>query len=207
MVSHPDESRWIHCHPDDIPFHLMSSGLLNWGWYLIRMSYGYVIIMSSGWDTLPCLSHPDEIANFDFSQHAVAFQRFRKLGFILFYSILFYSIHGTSVNTMTQVRLPHIYGKGGVAMFPGSYVPPHLCSPAPMFPGTDVPPSNVPQYLCSPAPMFPCPIFPGTYVPQYLYSPVPMLPRPMFPSAYVPPYLCSPVSPLTIMPSTYVPHS
>ena len=84
-------------------------------------------------------------------------------------------------------------GGGGVAMFPGSYVPPHLCSPAPMFPGTDVPPSNVPQYLCSPAPMFPCPIFPGTYVPQYLYSPVPMLPRPMFPSAYVPPYLCSPV--------------
>ena len=27
------------CHPDDIPFHLMSSGWLNWGWYLIRISY------------------------------------------------------------------------------------------------------------------------------------------------------------------------
>ena len=40
------------------------------------MSYGNVI-MSSGWDTLPFLSHPDEIANFDFPQHAVALQRFR----------------------------------------------------------------------------------------------------------------------------------
>ena len=39
------------------------------------MSYGNVI-MSSGWDTLPFLSHPDEIANFDFPQHAVALQRF-----------------------------------------------------------------------------------------------------------------------------------
>ena len=27
--------------------------------------------------TLPLLSHPDEIANFDFPQHAVALQRFR----------------------------------------------------------------------------------------------------------------------------------
>ena len=41
------------------------------------MSYGNVI-MSSGWDTLPFLSHPDEIANFDFPQHAVALQRFRN---------------------------------------------------------------------------------------------------------------------------------
>ena len=41
------------------------------------MSYGNVI-MSSGWDTLPFLSHPDEIANFDFPQHAVALQRFRR---------------------------------------------------------------------------------------------------------------------------------
>ena len=46
----------------------MSSGWLNWGWYLIRMSYDNAI-MSSGWHTLPFLSHPDEIANFDFSQH------------------------------------------------------------------------------------------------------------------------------------------
>ena len=42
------------------------------------MSYGNVI-MSSGWDTLPFLSHPDEIANFDFPQHAVALQRFRNI--------------------------------------------------------------------------------------------------------------------------------
>ena len=77
LVSHPDELRQIHCHPDDILFHFMSSGWLNWGWFLIRMSYGNVI-MSSGWDTLPFLSDPDEIANFDFPQHAVALQRFRK---------------------------------------------------------------------------------------------------------------------------------
>ena len=76
-VSHPDDL-WpvlyairmtyfsILCHPDD---------LLNWGWYLTRMSYG-IVIMSSGSDTLPFLSHPDEIAIFDFPQHAVALQRF-----------------------------------------------------------------------------------------------------------------------------------
>ena len=86
-ICHPDDlpgvgisSGWVTanslCHPDDILFHFMSSGWLNWGWFLIRMSYGNVI-MSSGWDTLPFLSHPDEIANFDFPQHAVALQRFR----------------------------------------------------------------------------------------------------------------------------------
>ena len=87
-LCHPDDlpgvgisSGWVtansFCHPDDILFHFMSSGWLNWGWFLIRMSYGNVI-MSSGWDTLPFLSHPDEIANFDFPQHAVALQRFRR---------------------------------------------------------------------------------------------------------------------------------
>ena len=87
-LCHPDDlpgvgisSGWVTanslCHPDDILFHFMSSGWLNWGWFLIRMSYGNVI-MSSGWDTLPFLSHPDEIANFDFPQHAVALQRFRS---------------------------------------------------------------------------------------------------------------------------------
>ena len=86
-ICHPDDlpgvgisSGWVTAnslyHPDDILFHFMSSGWLNWGWFLIRMSYGNVI-MSSGWDTLPFLSHPDEIANFDFPQHAVALQRFR----------------------------------------------------------------------------------------------------------------------------------
>ena len=86
-ICHPDDlsgvgisSGWVTanslCHPDDILFHFMSSGWLNWGWFLIRMSYGNVI-MSSGWDTRPFLSHPDEIANFDFPQHAVALQRFR----------------------------------------------------------------------------------------------------------------------------------
>ena len=87
-LCHPDDlpdvgisSGWVTanslCHPDDILFHFMSSGWLNWGWFLIRMSYGNVI-MSSGWDTLLFLSHPDEIANFDFPQHAVALQRFRS---------------------------------------------------------------------------------------------------------------------------------
>ena len=86
-LCHPDDlpgvgisSGWVAaislCHPDDLLFHFMSSGWLNWGWFLIRMSYGNVI-MSSGWDTLPFLSHPDEIANFDFPHHAVALQRFR----------------------------------------------------------------------------------------------------------------------------------
>ena len=95
IVSHPDalypddiagvgiSSGWVTtnslCHPDDIPFHLMSSGWFNRGCYLIRMSYGNVI-MSSGWHTLHFLSHPDEIASFDFSQHAVALQYFRKKG-------------------------------------------------------------------------------------------------------------------------------
>ena len=86
-LCHPDDlsgvgisSGWVTanslCHLDDILFHFMSSGWLNWGWFLIRMSYGNVI-MSSRWDTFPFLNHPDEIANFDFPQHAVALQRFR----------------------------------------------------------------------------------------------------------------------------------
>ena len=70
------------CHPDDTLFHFMSSGWLNGGWFLIRMSY-FNVIMSSGWDTLPFVSHPDEIANFDFPQHAVALQRFRSLATVL----------------------------------------------------------------------------------------------------------------------------
>ena len=89
-LCHPDDlpgvgisSGWVTanslCHPDDILFHFMSSGWLNWGLFLIRMSYGNVI-MSPGWDTLPFLSHPDEIANFDFPHHAVALQRFRSDG-------------------------------------------------------------------------------------------------------------------------------
>ena len=85
------------------------------------------------------------------------------------------------------------WGVGCVAMFPGSYVPRVLCSPAPMFPGSDVPPSYVPQYLCSPALVNPCPMFPGTYVPpsyvpRYLCSPYLCSPVPMFPRTYVPPF-------------------
>ena len=93
-LCHPDDlpgvgisSGWVTaislCHPDDILFHFMSSGWLNWGWFLTRMSYGNVI-MSSGSDTLPFLSHPDEIANFDFPHHAVAPQRFRNPGTLSF---------------------------------------------------------------------------------------------------------------------------
>ena len=68
------------CYSDDISYHHMSSGWRSWSWYLIRMSYDNVI-MSPGWHTLPFLSHPDEIANFDFSQHAVALQRFHEIQF------------------------------------------------------------------------------------------------------------------------------
>ena len=57
-------------------------------------------------------------------------------------------------------------------MFPGTYVPRYLCSPVPIFPGTDVPRTYVPRYLCSPVPMFPepmfpVPIFPGTDVTRF----------------------------------------
>ena len=58
--------------------HRMSSGRLSRNWYLIRMSYDNAV-MSSGWHRLPFVSHPDEIANFDFPHHAVALQRFRTL--------------------------------------------------------------------------------------------------------------------------------
>ena len=89
-LSHPDElapgrisSGWLLdtavCHPDDISYHHMSSGWLSRNQYQIRMSYD-TVIMSSGWHTLPFLSHPGEIAIFDFPQHAVALQRFRTLG-------------------------------------------------------------------------------------------------------------------------------
>ena len=65
---HPDDlpavgisSGWVTanslCHPDDKLFHFMSSGWLNWGWFLIRMSYGNVI-MSSGWDSKFLFSTP-----------------------------------------------------------------------------------------------------------------------------------------------------
>ena len=94
------------------------------------------------------------------------------------------------VRHRTNFDSPH---GGCVAMFPGSYVPRVLCSPAPMFPGSDVPPSYVPQYLCSPALVNPCPMFPGTYVPpsyvpRYLCSPYLCSPVPMFPRTYVPPF-------------------
>ena len=86
IVPHPDDlpsvgisSGWVTanslCHPADIVFHLMLPGWLNSGCYLIRVSYGN-IIMSPRWQTLP-LSHPDEIANFDFS-HVVALRGFRS---------------------------------------------------------------------------------------------------------------------------------
>ena len=77
-----------------------------------------------------------------------------------------------------------------------------LCSPVPIFPGTDVPRSYVPRYRCSPVPMFP-----GTYVPRYLCSPVPMFPCTDVPRTYVPRYLCSPVPmfPEPMFPGTDVP--
>ena len=52
------------CHPDDISYHHMSHGWLSRSWL--------------EWHTLPFLSHPDEIAIFDFPQHAVVLQCFRN---------------------------------------------------------------------------------------------------------------------------------
>ena len=57
-------------HPDD----LAEVGI-SFGWVITML---LSLIMSSGWHTLPFLCHPDEIANFDFSQHAVALQRFHS---------------------------------------------------------------------------------------------------------------------------------
>ena len=92
-LSHPDDlagvgitSEWFTansvCHSGDILFYLMSSGRLNWSWYLIRMSYSNVN-MSSGWDTRTFWRHHD----FGFPQHALTttelvFQR--KLRFCVY---------------------------------------------------------------------------------------------------------------------------
>ena len=81
-----------------IPPYVILMTLPNW--YLIRMSYDNVI-MSSGWHTLPFLSHPDEIVNFDFPHHAVALQRFRSsLG------VLFVSGQGRSDRARFNIKLP-----------------------------------------------------------------------------------------------------
>ena len=111
ILSYPDElvpdrisSGWVTanslCHPGDIhDYHLMSSGWLTWCCYLIRMSYGN-IIMSSGWHTLLFLSHPDKIANFDFSQHVMALQRFCSLS-------AHYQEHEETKFSMLAYRLYH----------------------------------------------------------------------------------------------------
>ena len=62
-------------------------------------------------------------------------------------------------------------------MFPGtdvprSYVPRYRCSPVPMFPGTFVPRYLCSPNLCSPVPMFPGTDVPRTYVPRYRCSPI-----------------------------------
>ena len=137
-LCHPDDlpgvgisSGWVTanslCHPGDILFHFMSSGWLNWGWFLIRMSYGNVI-MSSGWDTLPFLSHRDEIANFDFPQHAVALQRFRTIQrstvihvVCRLFKILLY-IYNLKICSHNRQTIPivftdYIYGMGYLAWY------------------------------------------------------------------------------------------
>ena len=75
----PNSSKWVSAWPYLIRMTygrcIMSSGWLSWRWYLIQMSYDNTI-MSSGSDTLPFLSHRNEIANF-----AVALQRFRTASY------------------------------------------------------------------------------------------------------------------------------
>ena len=103
--------------------------------------------------------------------------------------------------------------EGCVAMFPGSYVPPHLCSPGPMFPHPMFPSTYVPRHLWTLVLYSPVPMFPSTYIPRYLCSPVLSSPVPMFPGTYVPRYLCSPVPmfpcksmfPLPMFSCTYAP--
>ena len=95
--------------------------------------------------------------------------------------IFFNHVHSYMELPMTRSQRSRRRDKG---LCRGAY----LCSPVPMFPGTDVP-----RYLCSPVPMFP-----GTYVPRYrcspnLCSPVPMFPGTDVPRTYVPRYRCSPV--------------
>ena len=58
-------------------YHHMPSGWLSWSWYHILMSYDNVIT-SSRYNTLPFVGHPNEIANFGCSQHAVVIQHFRR---------------------------------------------------------------------------------------------------------------------------------
>ena len=74
QVSHSDELRHINyvirmtypsilCHPDD-----STEVGISPGWVMAMFFY-----------VIPFLSRPDEIANFDFSQHTVALQYFRKV--------------------------------------------------------------------------------------------------------------------------------
>ena len=58
-------------------YHHMPSGWLSWSWYHILMSYDNVIT-SSRYNTLPFVGHPNEIANFGCSQHAVVIQHFLR---------------------------------------------------------------------------------------------------------------------------------
>ena len=66
------------------------------------------------------------------------------------------------VNHFTHVKVQHTcVNVCFIALFTAGSA---LCSPVPMFPGTDVPRTYIPRYLCSPVPMFP-----GTDVPRFLY--------------------------------------
>ena len=67
------------CHTNGTPYYHMSPGWLSWNQFLIRMSYGNVII-SSEWPTLLLLIYPNEKSDSDWSQHAVALQCFRSYG-------------------------------------------------------------------------------------------------------------------------------
>ena len=73
---------WSLSHPDDLAIPSISSG-----WFIVyalcHLDDLPGVGISSGLVTanslcLPFLSHPDEIANFDFPQHAVALQRFHS---------------------------------------------------------------------------------------------------------------------------------
>ena len=79
-------------HPDDIRFHLMSSGWLNWGLYLIQKSYNEIHYNNLG--------HLDEIVHFEFSQHVVALQRIRT--FVIYPTQIF--LYKTRYPDMAHTR-------------------------------------------------------------------------------------------------------
>ena len=110
------------CYPDDISYHHMPTGWLSWSWYLIRMSYDNVIMLS-GWHMLPFLNHPDKIASFDFSQRSVALQRFRETPLFWSYRSVTQAIEMSSyIPGLTATPAINLWAPANVLVPPGDDV-------------------------------------------------------------------------------------